>query len=62
MKTTVPCKIRYSKPTMSDENDVYAIPLEPGVSFALWLRNHQKSHTMSQADVAEKTGLNINDF
>jgi antitoxin HicB len=49
--------IPFSIPPISDEPGYYAISLEPGLSFALWLRNQRKSRNMSLADVAEKMGV-----
>jgi antitoxin HicB len=49
--------IPFNIPSMPDLLDYYAIPLEPGLSFALWLRNKRKTHNMSLADVAEKMGV-----
>jgi antitoxin HicB len=44
-------------PSMPKQEDFYAIPLDPGLSFALWLRKQRKIHNMSLADVAEKMGV-----
>ena len=33
------------------------IEVEPGLAFALWLRNTRLSHNMTLADVAEKMGV-----
>jgi antitoxin HicB len=57
VETYVEHNIPFSIPPMNNGADYYAIPLEAGVSFALWLRNQRKSHNMSQADVAEKMGV-----
>ena len=35
----------------------YAIEIEPGLAFALWLRNARLSHGMTLAEVAEKMGV-----
>jgi transcriptional regulator with XRE-family HTH domain len=42
---------------MSSDPDFYAIPLELGLSFALWLRGQRKAHNMSLTDVAEQMGV-----
>ncbi|MDR1306299.1 MAG: type II toxin-antitoxin system HicB family antitoxin [Treponema sp.] len=44
-------------PPMPREKDFYAIPLDPGLSFAMWLREQRTSHNMSLSDVAEKMGV-----
>jgi antitoxin HicB len=49
--------IPFSIPPMNNAPDYYAIPLEPGLSFALWLRNQRKSRNMSLADAAQKMGV-----
>ncbi|MCL1991434.1 MAG: helix-turn-helix domain-containing protein [Spirochaetes bacterium] len=36
------------------------IEVEPGLAFALWLRNTRLSHNMSLADIAEKMGVKHN--
>ena len=35
----------------------YNIEIEPGLAFALWLRNARVSHNMTLAEVAEKMGV-----
>ena len=35
----------------------YNIEIEPGLAFALWLRNARLSHNMTLAEVAEKMGV-----
>ncbi|MDR3200856.1 MAG: helix-turn-helix domain-containing protein [Spirochaetales bacterium] len=35
----------------------YGIEIEPGLAFALWLRNARLSHNMTLADVADKMGV-----
>ncbi len=57
IETYLEQNISFSIPSMNNDADYYAVPLEPNVSFALWLRNQRKSHNMSQADVAEKMGV-----
>jgi antitoxin HicB len=49
--------ISFTIPPLPESPDFYAIPLEPGLSFAMWLRNQRKTHNMSLADVAEKMGV-----
>jgi antitoxin HicB len=49
--------IPFSIPPINDAPDYYQIPLDPGLSFALWLRHKRKSHNMSLADAAEKMGV-----
>jgi antitoxin HicB len=44
-------------PPMPPEKDFYAIPLDPGLSLAMWLREQRKSHNMSLSDAAEKMGV-----
>ncbi|MDR2922985.1 MAG: type II toxin-antitoxin system HicB family antitoxin [Treponema sp.] len=57
IETYLEHNIPFSIPPMNNAPDYYAIPLEPGLSFALWLRNQRKSHNMSLADVAKKMGV-----
>ena len=38
-------------------NEWFDIEIEPGLSFALWLRNARLSRNMTLADVAEKMGV-----
>jgi antitoxin HicB len=49
--------IPFSIPPINITPDYHTIPLEPGLSFALWLRNQRKSHNMSLADAAERMGV-----
>ncbi|GHV60684.1 hypothetical protein AGMMS49587_02840 [Spirochaetia bacterium] len=44
-------------PEMPQNSDWYAIPLESGLAFSLWLRNERKAHNMTLAEVAEKMGV-----
>jgi antitoxin HicB len=44
-------------PVFREKKDYYAIPLEPNLSFALWLRFQRKAHKMTLADAAEKMGV-----
>jgi hypothetical protein len=66
MKTTIPCKITYSKqdncwyvesPGFYDGILTYGSTIDPGLAFALWLRNARISHNMTLADVADKMGV-----
>jgi antitoxin HicB len=47
----------FTIPSMPKGKDLYAIPLEPGLSFALWLRNQRRVRNWSLAEVAEKMGV-----
>ena len=49
--------IPFSIPPVNNAPDYYAIPLEPGLSFALWLSSQRKSHEMTLREVAEKMGV-----
>jgi antitoxin HicB len=44
-------------PEMPHGSDWYAIPIESGLAFALWLRKERKAHNMTLADVAERMGV-----
>jgi len=57
IETYLEHNIPFSIPPMSDAPDFFEIPLEPGLSFALWLRNQRKSHNISLADAAQKMGV-----
>jgi antitoxin HicB len=57
IETYIEHNISFSIPPMNNEHNYYAIPLEPGLAFALWLREQRKSHNMSLADAAEKMGV-----
>ena len=57
IETYLEHNIPFSIPPVRNEPDYYAIPLEPGLSFALWLRNQRKTHNMSLAEVADKMGV-----
>jgi antitoxin HicB len=47
----------FTIPEMPKDSNWYAIPLESGLAFALWLRKERKAHNMTLADVAEKMGV-----
>jgi antitoxin HicB len=47
----------FAIPEMPKNSDWYAIPLESGLAFSLWLRNERKAHNMTLAEVAEKMGV-----
>ncbi|MDR2942890.1 MAG: type II toxin-antitoxin system HicB family antitoxin [Treponema sp.] len=57
IETYIEHNIPFSIPPANNGADYHAIPLEPGLTFALWLRGQRKSHNMSLADVAEKMGV-----
>ena len=44
-------------PKPSSARGWYNIEIEPGLAFALWLRNARISHKMTLAEVAEKMGV-----
>jgi antitoxin HicB len=49
--------ITFSIPPANSANDFFAISLEPGLSFALWLSSLRKSKNMTLREVAEKMGV-----
>ena len=49
--------ISYSIPPMINKPDCYAIPLEPGLAFALWMRNCRKSRNMTLAEMSAQMGV-----
>ena len=49
--------IPFSIPPMHDEPNLYAIPLEPGLAFALWMRGKRESNNMTLAEVAARMGV-----
>jgi len=57
IETYLEHNISFSIPPANNAPDYYAIPLEPSLSLALWLREQRKSHNMSLADVAQKMGV-----
>ena len=57
IETYLEHNIPFSIPPMSNEPNYYAIPLEPGLAFAFWLRNRRKSRNMTLAETAEKLGV-----
>ena len=48
---------KFTIPKAKSSPDWYGIEIEPGLAFALWLRNARLSHNMTLADVAEKMGV-----
>jgi antitoxin HicB len=46
--------IRFSIPSIPGGADFHAIPLEPGLAFAMWMRNRRESRSMTLAEVAAK--------
>jgi antitoxin HicB len=57
LETYLEHNIPFSIPSITDAPDCYAIPLDPSISFVLWLRNQRKSHNMTLAEMAEKMGV-----
>ena len=47
----------FSMPKGKSSSGWYNIEIEPGLAFALWLRNARISHNMTLAEVAEKMGV-----
>ena len=48
---------KFTIPKGKSSSDWYGIEIEPGLAFALWLRNARISHNMTLAEVAEKMGV-----
>jgi len=48
---------KFSIPKGKDAHDWYNIEIEPGLAFALWLRNARISNNMTLAEAAEKMGV-----
>ena len=48
---------KFTIPKSTSANGWHNIEIEPGLAFALWLRNARLSHNMTLADVAEKMGV-----
>ena len=48
---------KFTIPKSDTSCDWYDIEIEPGLAFALWLRNARISHNMTLAEVAEKMGV-----
>ena len=48
---------KFTIPKGKSSPDWYDIEIEPGLAFALWLRNARISHNMTLAEVAEKMGV-----
>jgi antitoxin HicB len=45
---------KFTVPKAKTSNNWYGIEIEPGLAFALWLRNARLTHNMTLADMAEK--------
>jgi len=48
---------KFTIPKGGISHDWHGIEIEPGLAFALWLRNVRLSHNMTLAEVAEKMGV-----
>jgi len=48
---------KFTVPKKRGATEWYGIEIEPGLAFALWLRNARISHNMTLAEVAEKMGV-----
>ena len=48
---------KFTIPKKGKTGDWQDIEIEPGLAFALWLRNARISHNMTLAEVAEKMGV-----
>ena len=48
---------KYTIPKGGTSADWYDIEIDPGLAFALWLRNARMSRNMTLAEVAEKMGI-----
>ena len=48
---------KFTIPKGGTSGNWYGIEIEPGLAFALWLRNTRISHNMTLAEVAEKMGV-----
>ena len=48
---------KFAIPKAVSKNGWYNIEIDPGLSFALWLRNARISRNMTLAEVAEKMGV-----
>ena len=48
---------KFTIPKRGSSHDWYNIEIEPGLAFALWLRNARLSHDLTLADVAKKMGV-----
>ena len=48
---------KFTIPKRKTSSDWHDIEIEPGLAFALWLRNARISHNMTLAEVAEKMGV-----
>ena len=57
IETCLEHNLPFSMPPMNDAPDYYAVSLEPGLAFALWLRNRREACNMTLAEVASKMGV-----
>ena len=48
---------KFTIPKAGSSNDWYDIEIDPGLAFALWLRNARISKNMTLAEVAKKLGV-----
>ena len=48
---------KFTIPKATGGNEWHNIEIEPGLAFALWLRNTRISHNMTLAEVAKKMGV-----
>jgi len=48
---------KFTIPKTKPAADLYEIEIEPGLAFALWLRNARISRNMTLAEAAEKMGI-----
>ena len=48
---------KFTIPKGGASKEWFGIEIEPGLAFALWLRNTRISHNMTLAEVAEKMGV-----
>ena len=48
---------KFTIPKITSTRGWYNIEIEPGLAFALWLRNARLSNNMTLADAAEKMGV-----
>ena len=48
---------KFDIPKLNAAPDWYGIEIEPGLAFAMWLRNARISRNMTLAEVAEKMGV-----
>ena len=48
---------KFTIPKIKSSPDWYNVEIEPGLAFALWLRNTRISHNMTLAEAADKMGV-----